>query len=180
MQLAHITAAEVRITLRCTDNGRTASRLTSILYNNKLPVAVRLIVWSALARSQLDYGAELIEPSTSDEARLSRCVWRAGKLIMGTGPSCLIRALEADLGLLSYLDRACHLALRWRIRVASRPTTELTRRVWDLAVENRIASLTVTRIEALVGVSCSFTANKIAAHTRSCGMPCAVLTQRLI
>ena len=77
---------------RITSTGRTTSRLTSTLCNTKLSVAVRLVVWNALARSQLHYGAELLEPSEAQAVRLSRCVWRAGKLTMGTGPSCLIRS----------------------------------------------------------------------------------------
>ena len=137
---------------RITSTGRATSRLIPLLCNKKLPVAVRLIVWNALVRAKLDYGAELIEPSTSDETRLSRCVWRAGKLAIGVNGACLTRAIEADLGLLSYADRSNHLALRWRIRVASRAPTDLTRRVWNLSVNGRISSSTATRIEALVGV----------------------------
>ena len=135
---------------RIASTGRTTSRLIPVLYNQHLPAPVRIIIWSALARSKLDYGAELIEPSEAQAVRLSRCIWRAGKLIMGTGSSCLTRALEADLGLLSYPDRADNLKLRWRTRIAGRHTRELTRTVWAGATSGRTSSSTVDAIEALV------------------------------
>ena len=130
--------------------GRATSRLIPVLCNQHLPAPVRITLWSALARSKLDYGAELIEPSEAEAVRLSRCVWRAGKLIMGVGSSCLTRALEADLGLLSYADRADHLKLRWRTRIAARHARELTRTIWTGATSGQLSSSTVDAIEALV------------------------------
>ena len=85
--------------------GRTTSRLIPVLCNQHLPAPVRIVIWSALARSQLDYVAELIEPSEAQAVRLSRCVWRAGKLIMGVGTHTHV----VGSGSLSYPDRADHL-----------------------------------------------------------------------
>ena len=130
----------------------TTAVLMPLLRNLRLPLRTRITIWHALARSRMEYGAELIAPSSDGLRRLNQCVWQAARAMTGLPKATLLAALEGDLGLMTHQDRADLLALRWRVRLARRDPTDLARTLWTLAADPASAfrSTVTERVDGLV------------------------------
>jgi len=72
----------------------------------------------------------MMMPNQADTLAMDRCVYAATKLMLQVAPTTPTATLKINLGILSYIDRADILKLRWRIRLAARPATSLQRILW--------------------------------------------------
>ena len=104
--------------------------MMQVLKNGSLSPSARMNIWNIKARSGMDYAAELMVPTKDQAIELDRAVWAAARTVMSVCQATPVAALEADLGLWSYTDRADVLKLRWRVRLALADHTSPQRLTW--------------------------------------------------